>query len=61
MTQGIAGEPDDYSYDLAHEGVPQAVAPPAHAGQDGVATETPAEREADYSYDLAHDIPPAER
>jgi hypothetical protein len=59
MTQ--TGDPDDYSYDLAHEGVPEAAARPVDAGGAPVTTETPAERDGDYSYDLAHDIPPAER
>lgn len=50
-------DPEDYSYDLAHEA---AQAPPTGAVEEHhdsyVATETP-DQGGDYSYDLAHDLP----
>jgi hypothetical protein len=53
-------DPEDYSYDLAHEAkdVPAAQADGAQEYHEDtyVATETP-DRGGDYSYDMAHDLP----
>ena len=65
MTEGpgegaAPDDPEDYSYDLAHEAreVPAGRADPAeeHHEDTYVATETP-DQGGDYSYDLAHDLP----
>jgi hypothetical protein len=59
MTEG-PDDPEDYSYDLAHEAraVPAGPADGVeeHHEDTYVATETP-DQGGDYSYDLAHDTP----
>ena len=55
----------DYSYDLAHEAVPEQhrAAPAAEPEISPAAASTPSadDQSGDYSYDLAHEVPPAAR
>ena len=58
-----SSEPDqtggDYSYDLVHEGVPDAQPRPPEPAAPSEPTDTdtdPPEAEGDYSYDLVHDF-----